>query len=59
MINSQQQQGAQSVVIGCTKIFILKKKADVAIPVFDTTLIHVQAALAFALQWQELKLHLT
>ena len=50
IIESLQQQGAQGVVLGCTEIPILIKQSDVTIPVFDTTLIHVQAAVAFALQ---------
>ncbi len=50
IIESLQQQGAQGVVLGCTEIPICIKQSDVAIPVFDTTLIHVQAAVAFALQ---------
>lgn len=50
IISSLQQQGAQGVVLGCTEIPILIKQTDVAIPVFDTTLIHVQAAVEFALQ---------
>ena len=50
IISSLQQQGAQGVVLGCTEIPILIKQTDVDIPVFDTTFIHVQAAVAFALQ---------
>ena len=50
IIETLQQQGAEGVVLGCTEIPILIKQQDVSIPVFDTTLIHVQAAVAFALQ---------
>jgi len=50
IIQSLQQQGAQAVVLGCTEIPILIKQQDVTIPVFDTTLIHASAAVAFALQ---------
>jgi aspartate racemase len=49
IINSLQQQGAQGIVLGCTEIPILIKQSDISIPVFDTTLIHVQAAIAFSL----------
>jgi len=49
IINTLQQQGAQGIVLGCTEIPILIKQADITIPVFDTTLIHVQAAIAFSL----------
>jgi len=50
IIQSLQQQGAQGVVLGCTEIPILIKQEDVSIPVFDTTQIHAEAAVAFALQ---------
>ena len=49
IIQSLQQQGAQGVVLGCTEIPILIKQEDVSVPVFDTTLIHVKAAVEFAL----------
>ncbi len=49
IIESLQQQGAEGIVLGCTEIPILIKQTDVALPVFDTTLIHVKAAIAFAL----------
>ncbi|MFT3683183.1 MAG: aspartate/glutamate racemase family protein [Ferruginibacter sp.] len=50
IIDTLQQQGAQAVVLGCTEIPILIKQEDVAIPVLDTTLIHVKAAVQFALR---------
>lgn len=43
------KNGAQGVVLGCTEIPLLLKAADVSIPVFDTTLIHAEAAVEFAL----------
>ena len=42
-------QGAQGVVLGCTEIPILVKQQDCPVPVFDTTAIHVKAAIEFAL----------
>ncbi|CAN5416528.1 aspartate/glutamate racemase family protein [soil metagenome] len=50
IIHDLAQQGAQAVVLGCTEIPILIKQEDISIPVFDTTLIHASAAVAFALQ---------
>ena len=49
IIAKLQAQGAQGVVLGCTEIPLLIKQADVAIPVFDTTRIHAEAAAAWAL----------
>lgn len=42
--------GAEGVILGCTEIPILIKQEDCSVPVFDTTLIHAQAAVDFALQ---------
>ena len=41
--------GAQGVILGCTEIPLLVKQSDVSIPVFDTTYIHTEAAVARAL----------
>lgn len=42
-------EGAQGVVLGCTEITLLVGPEDVSVPVFDTTRIHVDAALAWLL----------
>jgi aspartate racemase len=41
--------GAQGVVLGCTEIELLISAEDVAIPVFPTTRLHVEAAVDAAL----------
>jgi aspartate racemase len=41
--------GAQGVVLGCTEIELLLTQQDVDVPVFPTTRIHAEAAVAFAL----------
>jgi len=41
--------GAEGIVLGCTEIPLLLSQQDVAVPVFDTTRIHAQAAVEFAL----------
>jgi aspartate racemase len=43
------QDGADSVVLGCTEFGLLMEPADFGAPVFDTTEIHAQAAMDFAL----------
>ncbi|MEH6826383.1 MAG: amino acid racemase [Motiliproteus sp.] len=40
-----QQQGAEVVILGCTEIGLLLSQADTALPLFDTTALHAQAAL--------------
>ncbi|WP_313551499.1 aspartate/glutamate racemase family protein [Pseudomonas sp.] len=42
-------QGADSVILGCTEIGLLLSQKDLALPVFDTTEIHAEAAMDFAL----------
>lgn len=42
-------QGAQAVIFGCTEIGLLLSAEDSPIPVFDTTVIHTQAAIDFML----------
>jgi len=41
--------GAQGVVLGCTEIELLVDQTDSPVPVFPTTRLHVQAAVAAAL----------
>ena len=41
------KQGADGVILGCTEIGLLISQADTALPVFDTTALHVEAALDF------------
>jgi aspartate racemase len=44
------QEGAQGVILGCTEIFLLIQQADRPdLPFFDTTELHCQAAVDFAL----------
>ncbi|MEN9569598.1 MAG: hypothetical protein RL172_829 [Bacteroidota bacterium] len=50
IIETLRQQGAQAVILGCTELPILIKQQEVAIPLFDTTLLHAKAAVAFALK---------
>ena len=44
-------EGAEAIVLGCTEIPMLLTETDVAaVPVFDTTRIHANAAVEFACQ---------
>lgn len=43
------EEGAQGVILGCTEIPLLIHQSDVNIPVFDTTRIHSEAAVDYAL----------
>ena len=46
---SQAEAGADGIIRGCTEITLLIGKDDVRVPVFDTTRLHSEAAMAFAL----------
>jgi aspartate racemase len=44
------QRGAQGVILGCTEIPLLVSEGDAGLPLFDTTTIHAEAALRYAIQ---------
>lgn len=50
IIDSLVSHGAQGVILGCTEIPLLVHQADVAVPVFDTTRIHAEMAVEYALK---------
>lgn len=43
------EDGAAGVILGCTEIPLLIKQDNVSVPVFDTTAIHAEAAVDYAL----------
>ncbi|MBH0094865.1 aspartate/glutamate racemase family protein [Psychrobacter sp. NZS113] len=49
VIKDLAEQGAEGVILGCTEIGLLISQADSVIPIFDTTAIHAEAAVAFLL----------
>ena len=51
VVATLRQAGAEGVILGCTEIFLLIGQADLPdFPVFDTTALHVDAAVRFALR---------
>ena len=50
VIASLAARGAQAVILGCTEIGLLIKPEHSDLPLLDTTVLHAQAAVAFALQ---------
>jgi aspartate racemase len=42
-------KGAQAIILGCTEIGLLVKSVDSPVPLFDTTQIHAEAAVDWAL----------
>ncbi|WP_348749629.1 aspartate/glutamate racemase family protein [Pseudomonas rhodesiae] len=50
IIASLAARGAQAIILGCTEIGLLIKPEHTNLPLLDTTALHAQAAVAFALQ---------
>jgi aspartate racemase len=48
-VRQLREQGADGVILGCTEITMLIGQNDFDIPVFDTTWLHAEAAMDFAL----------
>ncbi|HZZ09845.1 MAG TPA: aspartate/glutamate racemase family protein [Paraburkholderia sp.] len=49
VIDGLAARGAQAVILGCTEITLLIKPEDTSLPVFDTTALHAQAAVEWAI----------
>jgi aspartate racemase len=43
------EDGAEAIILGCTEIMLLVRPEDSAVPLFDTTRIHAEAAITAAL----------
>jgi aspartate racemase len=50
IINHSIKEGAEGVILGCTEITLLIKDNNIDIPAFDTTRIHAESAVEFALK---------
>lgn len=50
MMNTLTEQGAEGIILGCTEITLLVSAQDASVPLFDTTQIHAQSAVRYALQ---------
>jgi aspartate racemase len=49
VIGNLTTQGAEGIILGCTEIPLLISQADCTVPVFDTTILHADAALELAI----------
>jgi aspartate racemase len=49
IIESLAQQGAKAMILGCTEISMLVNQSDTAVRLMDTTHIHAQKAVDWAL----------
>ncbi|WP_279357538.1 aspartate/glutamate racemase family protein [Methylobacterium indicum] len=43
------ERGAQAIILGCTEIMLLVRPEDSPVPLFDTTALHAEAAVDWAL----------
>ena len=49
IIGELTERGAEGIILGCTELPLLISPGDVAVPVFDTTRLHAEAAVEMAL----------
>lgn len=49
IVNQMTEAGTDSVIFGCTEVSLLISNSDFSIPCFDTTSLHAEAAINFAL----------
>jgi aspartate racemase len=49
IIEAMIEQGAEGIILGCTEIGLLIHPEDCRVPLFDTTRIHAEAAVEYAL----------
>ncbi len=49
IISGMVKKGAEGIVLGCTEIPLLLKQSDISVPLVDTTRLHAEAAVDFAL----------
>jgi len=50
IIEGLEVRGAEGVILGCTEIPLLVSQEASALPLFDTTTIHAEAALRYAVE---------
>ena len=50
IIENMVNQGAEGIILGCTEIGLLIHQQDCRVPLFDTTRIHAEAAVEYALK---------
>jgi aspartate racemase len=49
MITDLERRGAAAVILGCTELSLLIRPEDTSLPIYDTTAIHAEAILEYAL----------
>jgi aspartate racemase len=49
MLVELEHQGVEAVILGCTELSLLIQTSDTPLPLYDTTRIHAEAILEFAL----------
>jgi aspartate racemase len=53
IIERMKKQGADCAILGCTEIGMLLKQQDVSLPLFDTAILHADAALEWSLEGEQ------
>ncbi|WP_083911978.1 aspartate/glutamate racemase family protein [Desulfotignum phosphitoxidans] len=50
IIDTLAKQGAEAIILGCTEIGMLVGQKDTPVKLFDTTAIHAQKAVQYAMR---------
>lgn len=50
VIDDLKNAGAEAVILGCTEIGLLVKQSDIALPLYDTTVIHAEKAAKMGIE---------
>ncbi|RSI96983.1 aspartate/glutamate racemase family protein [Streptococcus mitis] len=50
VIDDLKSAGAEAVILGCTEIGLLVKQSDIALPLYDTTVIHAEKAAKMGIE---------
>lgn len=55
IIEKMHAQGAQAIILGCTEISLLVDQKDTTVPLYDTTRIHAEEAVKYAIGKSEMR----
>lgn len=50
VIDDLKNAGAEAIILGCTEIGLLVKQSDIALPLYDTTVIHAEKAAKMGIE---------
>jgi aspartate racemase len=55
IVNNLICEGAEAIVLGCTEMLLIVKQEHYSMPIIDSTRVHAEYALRYALNYTELQ----